>query len=393
MGTDVTPEITRIESTEFAYDIEDVGYSPNGFSVVYEPGETNTRKLFGLKIHTDTGITGEYVGGNSPGAAQINMVADYLVGKNPLAREKHWSAINRALRKYDRMGIGPLDIALWDFAGKYYDAPIHELLGTYRERFPAYASTYQGDKNGGLDSPDAFADFAEECLEMGYRAYKIHDWGGDWTDPNETVETIREVGRRVGGEMDLMLDPACEPPTFADAIRMGKACDEAGFFWYEDPYRDGGVSQHSHRKLRQIIDTPLLQTEHVRGFEAHTDFVANEATDFVRADPEYDAGITGAMKIAKMSEGFGLDVEFHAPGPAHRHCIAATRNTNYYEIALVHPDCRNTQPPVYNDGYSDFLDTIDEDGMVSVPDGPGLGVDYDWEFIEANATGSKRVYE
>ena len=389
----MTPEITKIESTEFSYELEDVGYSPNGFSVVYDPDATTERTLFAIEIHTDAGITGEYVGGNSPAAAQINMFADYLIGKNPLAREEHWSNVNRALRKYDRMGLGPIDIALWDFAGKYYDAPIHELLGTYRERFPAYASTYQGDKNGGLDSPEAFADFAEECLEMGYRSYKIHDWGGDWTNVEKTIETVLEVGERVGDEMDLMLDPACEPPTFGDALKIGKACDEAGFFWYEDPYRDGGTSQHGHRKLRQLIDTPILQTEHVRGLEAHTDFVATESTDFVRADPEYDAGITGAMKIARVAEGFGLDVEFHAPGPAQRQCIAAIRNTNYYEVALVHPLCRNTQPPVYTGDYSDLLDTVDDEGTVSVPDGPGLGVEYDWEFIEDNKTGSVHVYD
>lgn len=388
----MVPTITRIESTEFAYELSDVGYSPNGFSVVYDPGSTTERRLFALRIHTDAGVTGEYVGGNSPAAAQINMVADHLIGKNPLERERHWSAMKRALRKYDWMGLGPIDIALWDFAGKYRDAPIHELLGTYRESFPAYASTYQGDKNGGLDSPDAFAEFAADCLEMGYPAFKIHDWGGDWTDAEETADTVRAVGDRVGDRMDLMLDPACEPATFADALKMGQACDDAGFFWYEDPYRDGGVSQHAHRTLRQKIDTPLLQTEHVRGLEPHTDFIAAEATDFVRADPEYDGGITGAMKIARVAEGFGLDVEYHAPGPAHRQCLAATRNSNYYEIALVHPNCQNTQPPVYAGDYSDMLGAIDADGRVSVPDGPGLGVEYDWDEILTRETG-RRVYE
>jgi L-alanine-DL-glutamate epimerase-like enolase superfamily enzyme len=136
----------------------------------------------------------------------------------------------------------------------------------------------------------------------------------------------------------------------------------------------------------------LLQTEHIRGIEPHTDFIANEATDFVRADPEYDAGITGAMKLARIAEGFGLDVEFHAPGPAQRHCIAAARNANYYEIALVHPECQNTTPPVYRGDYSDHLDTIDDDGTVPVPTDPGLGVEYDWGYIEDNATGD-RVYE
>ncbi len=391
----MAPEITRIESVEFGYDIPDVGTDENGFNLIYEPGSVTNRKLFAIKVHTDEGITGEYVGGNSPGAAQINTFADFLVGKNPLKREKLWSEAKRALRKYDRMGIGPIDIALWDFAGKYYDAPIHELLGTYRERLPAYASTYHGDENGGLDSPEAFAEFAKECLEMGYGGFKIHGWGGgdDNRDLDREVAAVHAVGERVGDEMDLMHDPACELETFADAVKLGRAVDEQGFFWYEDPYRDGGISQHGHRKLRQMLDTPILQTEHVRGLEPFTDFVAEEATDFVRADPEYDGGITGAMKRARVAEGFGLDVEFHAPGPAQRHCIAATRNANYYELALVHPDCPNTQPPVYEGDYSDMLDTVDDAGTVPVPDGPGLGVDYDWEYVEENQTGSVHVYE
>ena len=389
------PTITRIKSTEFQYPLEDLGPDEHGFNLVYTPGETSWRKLFGLRIETDEGITGEYVGGTSPGSAQINLFADYLIGKNPLHRERHWSEIKRSLRKYDRMGMGPIDIALWDLAGKYYDAPIHELLGTYRTEIPAYASTYHGDENGGLDSPEAFAAFAESCLDMGYPAFKIHGWGGSDAsrDIEREVATAHAVGERVGDDMDLMYDPACEYETFADALAVGRACDEHGFFWYEDPYRDGGISQHGHRKLRELLSTPILQTEHVRGLELHADFVAADATDFVRADPEYDAGITGAMKIARMAESFGLDVEFHAPGPAQRQCIAATRNTNYYELALVHPDCSNTQPPVYSCGYSDQLDTIDADGQISIPDGPGLGVEYDWDYIEDNQTGSVHVYE
>jgi len=391
----MAPEITSIESVEFAYPIEDVATDQHGFNLVYEPGSAIKRKLFGLKIHTDEGITGEYVGGNSPGAAQINMFADYLIGKNPLERERHWSEMKRALRKYDRMGIGPIDIAMWDFAGKYYDAPIHEMLGTYRTRFPAYASTYHGDENDGLDSPEAFADFAEECLEMGYQAFKIHGWGGSEgsRDLSREIDAVHAVGDRVGDEMDLMHDPACELETFADALKLGRAIDEEGFFWYEDPYRDGGISQHGHRKLRQSLETPILQTEHVRGLEPATDFVATESTDFVRADPEYDGGITGAMKRAAVAEGFGLDVEFHAPGPAQRQCIAAIRNTNYYEMALVHPDAPNTTPPIYAGDYRDQLDVVYESGMVSVQEGPGLGVEYDWEYIEENQTGSLHTYE
>ncbi|WP_436926160.1 enolase C-terminal domain-like protein [Halosimplex amylolyticum] len=387
----MSQEIERIETIEFGYQLRDVGTPPGGFDIVYDPGNEMERRLFAVRIEVSDGLTGEYVGSNSPGAAQINMVADYLVGENPLEREKHWSELKRALRKYDRMGIGPLDIALWDYAGKRYNAPIHELLGTYRQRLPAYASTYQGDRSGGLDSPAAYADFAERCRELGYPGYKVHGWDGDWRDVDLLDATVRAVGDRVGEEMDLMVDPACNLETFADALQIGRACDEYGYLWYEDPYRDGGISQHAHRKLRQQLDTPLLQTEHVRGLEPHADFVANESTDFVRADPEYDGGITGAMKIARVAEGFGLDTEFHAPGPAQRHCMAATRNANYYEMALVHPDAANTTPPVYAGEYEDDLEAIDDDGTVPVPNDPGLGVEYDWDYIQANETG-RRVY-
>ena len=69
------------------------------------------------------------------------------------------------------------NIALWDLAGKYYQTPIYRLLGGYKERLPCYASTYHGDTGGGLDSPQAYAEFAQHCQALGYRAFKIHGWG------------------------------------------------------------------------------------------------------------------------------------------------------------------------------------------------------------------------
>ena len=102
-------------------------------------------------------------------------------------------------------------------------------------------------------------------------------------------------------------------------------------------------------------------TELVRGLEPHADFAAAEATDFLRADPEWDGGITGAIKIARVAEGLGLDVEYHLPGPAHRHLMAATRNSNYYELGLVGPSSGppHAEPPVYED-YTDRLEAIEE---------------------------------
>lgn len=72
--------------------------------------------------------------------------------------------------------------------------------------------------------------------------------------------------------------------------------------------------------------------------------------------------------------------------------MAAIRNTNYYELALVHPKLRRVKPPIYACGYSDELDAIDASGHVPVPQGPGLGVTIDWEWVRAHESG-KAVYE
>lgn len=382
--------ITRIECVEFAYPIEDMQTTGGSGGAAYRPGHTTDRRVFAIRVETDDGPAGEYVASNTPSdhaLAQVRTAAGELIGRDALDRERIWSDLAQSLRKYDRMGLGPIDIALWDLAGRYRGAPIHELLGTYRTRLPTYASTHLADDAGGLDSPEAYADFAEACLEMGYPAFKIHSWPRDAVDIDREVATVRAVGDRVGDEMALMLDPACAYETFADALRVGKACDETGFLWYEDPYRDGGLSSHAHRKLRQHLETPILLGEHVRGLALQTDLIAAEATDFVRADPEYDGGITGAMKIARIAEGFGLDVEYHAPCPARRHCMAATRNSNYYEMALVHPETTCTRfVPAYEGPYADRLDAIDADGTVPVPEGPGLGVTIDWDYVDRHET-------
>ena len=198
------------------------------------------------------------------------------------------------------------------------------------------------------------------------------------------MANIREVGKRVGDRMDLMVDPACEYITWADALRAGQACDECGYFWLEDPYRDGGVSAFAHRKLREKIKTPILQTEHVFGLEQHVDFIIAGGTDFVRAGCYEDGGITGVMKLAHAAEGFGLDVELHGGGIAHRHIMASLRNTNYYELGLVHPNIRTTKPPIVPALYTDQLENIGEGGCVVVPQGAGLGVALDWDWIKAH---------
>ena len=98
------------------------------------------------------------------------------------------------------------------------------------------------------------------------------------------------------------------------------------------------------------------------------------------------------MKIAHATEGFGLDVELHGPGPVHRHIMSAIRNTNFFELGLVHPNVKSTKAPVYIN-YNDDLDGIDKDGNVYAPDGPSIGVDSDWDWIKAHKSGEEVMAE
>ena len=100
------------------------------------------------------------------------------------------------------------------------------------------------------------------------------------------------------------------------------------------------------------------------------------------------AARAAAEEVAHAAEGFGLDCEFHGGGLAHRHCIAAIRNTNYYELGLLHPLVDNTKPPVYPPEFTDELKNVDANGHVLVPQGPGLGVEMDWDYIERHKSGA-----
>ena len=369
-----SPKITKIEVEGFTWDVKGITHAR---AFHYDPDSTLTFNGGGIKIYADNGVVGEYAGWRADPKA-VAAVAQGYIGQNPLDRERFY----QKAKSSSIMAI--LDVALWDFAGKMAGMPVHALIGTYRTRVPAYASTIDGAITGPLSTPESFADFAEACRAMGYRGFKIHPMA--WPDVQTHVDAIRAIGKRVGGTMDMMIDPYCLFPTFADALKIGRACDDAGFFWLEDPYSDGGVTPFSHAKLREMIKTPLLQGEQADTIAERMNLVLQKATDFVRADIGRH-GLTGSLKLAHAAETVGIDIEPHRSGPAELHFLAAVKNANYYEVVWVHPVMRDSEPPVYKNATITGLDCIDADGMVTVPDGPGLGVEFDWEFITKHSTG------
>ena len=174
------------------------------------------------------------------------MLAPRLLGKDARERIAIYEDLKRDIRQFDHMGhgaarhravgLGRQALRRVDLraAGRLSQAPAG--LRQHLSRRPRRAD---------FRLKEAYADFAEACYALGYRAFKIHGWNDG--NAREEAENVLHVARAVGDRMTLMLDPACELRTFADALYVGRACDEAGYFWYEDPFRDGGVSAFAHR--------------------------------------------------------------------------------------------------------------------------------------------------
>lgn len=385
--------INEVEVVSFTVEVPDLGlggHKAMGVSnLSYNKGSSLKAMRYAVRIATDDGLEGQYAVhwvGTEAALGQTAMLAPILLGRDPEQRELIYDDLKREVRAYDGMGHGPLDIALWDLVGKKYGMNVSTMLGGYRTSLATYASTHHGQETpGGLDSVEAFAAYAAECKAQGFAGFKIHGWhDGNKRREAAVVLAVRDA---VGDDMEVMVDPGCELRTWADALYVGRACDEAKCLWFEDPYRDSSVSIEGQKLLRAKLATPLLVSEHIRGPEQKASFALAGGCDMIHADPEYDGGITGMMKIAHMAESIGMDIQIHACGPAHRACVSAIRNTHFYEMALIGPGMKNIVPP-YVCGYSDQPEDLDA-GRAPVPTGPGLGVKYDWDQIRANQIASR----
>lgn len=386
--------IDRVEVTTFSLDVPNFAKNYRndvvGGSLVYTPGVTSKRRALMIRVLTDDGLVGEYAFWATTGAAEQAVDAAHsAVGRRWQERELIYRTARRSARPGHSYGLCFLDNALWDLAGKAYGASLTDLLGGFRKRIPAYASCHNGDRKGNLSSKEAVADFFQGLQALGFGGFKMHSWHEG--DKREEAENVACMRARLGDRAELMLDPACVFNSLSDAIFVGKACEAAGFRWYEDPLRPVGLGVYAHRQLREALDIPILQTEHVAGPEAKADFLLAGGTDLLRVDTHYDLGVTGCLKTIRFAESLGVNVEVHQPSPVHRHLVASMQSTGLYEVANVSPAWLDPSPGIYTCGYSDHVETIGRDGTLAVPTGPGIGVSYDLDLIKRATTASVTV--
>jgi len=288
-----------------------------------------------------------------------------LMGRDPLHREALVVDLWKKQRAAGVRAIGAVDVALWDLLGKAVGQPIHRLLGTYREAVPAYASSAV------LASPAAYAEEAMRFKEHGWAAYKIHP-------PTRWKEDIKvcEAVRKAVGDYTIMLDStwSYDYPT---AVRVGRAAEEMGFHWYEDPLADDDLL--SYVKLKQHLSIPILATEYSPGgLTAFAPWLVHQATDYLRGDVAVKGGITALVKAAHLAEAFHMNFEIHHGGNslnnvANLHVTMAIENCQFFEVLLP--------AGAQKYGLAEDIE-VDKQGFVHAFKGPGLGAVIDFGLIE-----------
>jgi L-alanine-DL-glutamate epimerase-like enolase superfamily enzyme len=312
-----------------------------------------------LRLLTDEGTDGVAFSSRGVIAADVihRRLRDELIGADPALREHLWNRV----WELDRMEefpiyiLGLVDVALWDLLGKVAGLPAWVLLGGARTQIAAYASTAT------FPTEVEFLDVADQCIELGYKAIKLHAWG----DARRDAKLCARLRAHVGDDVPLMYDgsAAFDLP---DAIYLGRALADNGFLWYEEPMREFSVRAHAH--LAQMVQVPLLVGETSDGVHMNMgDFVAAQCAPFVRTSARLKGGFTGALRIAHLADSYRLRAEVHSPGLLSRHLCMAVQNTTYYESLVL-------ANPVEPDKV------VDAHGYVHAPRSPGVGYEAEAEL-------------
>ena len=344
------------------------------------------RWLF-LEVETDGGITGwgePVVEGRAAVVkTAVEDFSSYLIGKDPLTIEDHWQVLYRT--GFYRGGpevmsaIAGIDQALWDIKGKYYNAPVYELLGgKCRDRLKVY-SWIGGDRPADVQRA-AKELFASGCTAVKMNATEEMHYIDSFKKVEEVCERVASVREALGYDMDIGLDFHGRVHKSMAKV-LAKELEPFHLMFIEEP-----VLPQNNEALREIAratTTPIATGERMFSRWDFKNLLVDGYVDIIQPDLSHAGGISECKKIAAMAEAFDVAVAPHCPlGPvALAACVqldSCTPNAFIQEQSLgIH----------YNKG-GDLLDYIvNKDafrfhgGFIDIPEGPGLGVQVDKEKV------------
>jgi L-alanine-DL-glutamate epimerase-like enolase superfamily enzyme len=334
-----------------------------------------------VRVTTDTGLTGVGSGDRMLG---FEGHEGLFVGQDPLALERHYRILSNIDFHYGR--CWPLDLALWDLAGKLLGAPCWKLLGGRASRVRAYASS------GTLRDPRAQGDAAERYLALGFGALKLRFHRGDW---HEDVRALEAVRARVGHKLELMVD--CNqgwrmswdtetPWSFKDALVVARELERLKVYWMEEPLHRADHS--GMRALREATDVRIAAGEMTRQVHELRDLITSGSVDVVQPDAALVGGITGLRRVAVLAEEHHLVFTPHTWTngvglTANAHLTAGLSNAPFLEYPF--------DPPEWSLERRDFLmmEPLEADahGWIHLSDQPGMGYALDEARLKATRIG------
>ena len=340
-----------------------------------QAGSVNGKACLGVvRVITEDGLEGHaFMGTRATDTTRsmvpiVENIKPFLVGKNALDRELLWHQMRGMAAKWDVSDptVMAVDVALWDLAGKAGNLPLYQMLGAYRHKALAYCTAPF------LPEIEATVEDALACKEQRLGGYKVHH---ALPDLDRVITVCTKVREAVGDEMALMLD--CGGAyTFQEALYVGRALDELGYEWYEDPMPPNALESLAELSGRLDIPIAISDAREFRLAEAPA-AITQHAARMLIGDPKKD-GVTGLKKLATICEAHQLTMQFHYGGNsvlniAGLHVALSIGNSNLYPLLLPLKD--------HQFGLVEEL-AIDPDGYLHAPEKPGLGVELDWALID-----------
>ena len=325
-----------------------------------------------LQLQTDEGVEGigiSFFGGGLAATLKsaVDQLAALTVGEDPLRPEGVVEKLRGAAKGSGPAGIftlacTPIDVALWDIKGKAANQPVWKLLGGFRDRVPTYAS-------GALTRDltlDEVVGAGSKLVAKGFKQMKTQMALPGKTNARIEADRMRRVRESIGPDIDLMCD-INQRWSVQQAISFGKRIEEVGLYWVEDVTTADDFDGLA--RVAAALDTPVAGGEYLYGPVPFRHMMEARSVDIVMVDLMRAGGITQWMKIAAMAEAFNLPIVSHLVPEMHVHLVAAVPNGLTVEYMPRSLRLYKETPKI-------------EDGMLVVPQKPGLGLEFDPEVLK-----------
>ena len=361
-----------------------------------EPPYRGGRYLLFIQVETDEGITGlgERITGNTYSdrlgdlQSQISLINElagqFVVGENPFNIERIWDRMYSARHDFRHPSLqatpvlSGIEIALWDIVGKAANQPIYNLLGgMYHEKLRAYAYMPEG---GFRENPERAGEIAVQLLEEGNTACKLDPFTPLWPIPRDiplweiehAAKIFESIRNAVGNDMEVGIGTHGQLTTYS-AIRVADILEPYHPFWFEEPVPLENVEEMARVAAHTSI--PIATGERLVTKYEFSNLLEKQAAQIIQMDVGQCGGIMEAKKIASIAEAHYAVIAPHmACGPV---AAAAAIQVDTCSPNFLIQEAN--QGPLHKTIFKEPL--VFENGFITPPTGPGLGVEFDEDVI------------